>query len=91
MEAGTPAVYRPADDQPWQDVEIVGYSDDGKFLLREVGKIFGGVWLAGIDQVRIQEPMLDPETASCRVQPRKPELIEAVRLARALQLAQSLC
>jgi hypothetical protein len=48
------AVYRPADGQPWQDVEITGHHTDGRLILREIGKLWPGVFVASLDQVRVQ-------------------------------------
>jgi hypothetical protein len=45
-------VYRSADSEPWQDVEIVGYQRGG-LVLREVGKVYPGVLIAPLDRVRI--------------------------------------
>lgn len=59
------AVYRAHDSQPWQDCEIVGRHADG-LVLREVGKVYRGVWVAALDRVRIATGMIleieDPGT-----------------------------
>ena len=47
-------VYRRGPRRPWRDVEIVGRHPDGDWILREIGKLWPGVWLARGDQVRLQ-------------------------------------
>jgi hypothetical protein len=49
------ALYRPNWAAPWEDVTIVS-SHPGGLVLREVGRRFPGVWLATLDQVRVEGP-----------------------------------
>ncbi len=53
-----PALYRASLAEPWHDVEIVSRGPDG-FVLRETGKVWPGVILAQIDQVRIPVGVLE--------------------------------
>jgi len=53
-----PALYRPDITQPWQDVEIVSRSGD-TFVLREVGKLWPGVFRATLQQVGLPGPILE--------------------------------
>lgn len=46
------AVYRATDADAWQDCEIIGYTPDGA-VLREVGRVWPGVWCAPLDRVRV--------------------------------------
>jgi hypothetical protein len=46
------AVYRATAADAWQDCEIIGYRCDGA-VLRESGRVWPGVWIAPLDQVRI--------------------------------------
>lgn len=52
MVDAIPAVYRATDIEPWDDVEIVGHRPEG-LVLREVGKLWPGIWVASLDRVRI--------------------------------------
>lgn len=53
-QAAQPAVYRATDAQPWADVEIVGrHRASGGLILREVDKLWPGVFCAPLGQVRI--------------------------------------
>jgi len=49
------ALYRPHIGAPWQDCLILGRHPGG-LVLREVGRRFRGVWLATLDQVRVEGP-----------------------------------
>jgi hypothetical protein len=54
----TAALYRPRLDAPWQDVELVSRIGN-TFMLREVGKLWPGIILAGLDQVGFPGPVLE--------------------------------
>lgn len=47
------ALYREDAGWDWYDVEIVARRSDGYFIVREVGRLLPGVWLASIDQLRV--------------------------------------
>jgi hypothetical protein len=53
------AVYRESMGQEWRDVEIIDALPDRQFVLRETGRVWPGVILAAIDQVRIPGPILE--------------------------------
>jgi len=55
-----PAVYREAAQIDWQEVEIVGeHRKSGRLILREVGVVLPGVWLAERDSVRLLGPVFE--------------------------------
>jgi hypothetical protein len=47
------ALYRPDIGAPWEDCTIVSRHPGG-LVLREVGRILPGRWLASLDQVRVE-------------------------------------
>ena len=53
------AVYRESMGREWRDVEIICALPDRQFMLRETGRVWPGVILAAIDQVRIPGPILE--------------------------------
>ena len=56
------ALYRRNPGSDWTDCEITGRRPDGKLVVREVGKVWPGVWIATIDQVRV--PVEQPRKAA---------------------------
>lgn len=53
-----PVLYRPSLAAPWQDVELVSRIGNS-FVLREVGKLWPGIIVAGLDQVGFPGPVLE--------------------------------
>lgn len=47
------ALYREHAGADWQEAELVGRHRSGALVLREVGKVWPGVWLASIENVRV--------------------------------------
>jgi hypothetical protein len=47
------ALYREHAGADWTEVEIIGRHATGKLVLREVGGLFPGVFLASLDAVRV--------------------------------------
>jgi len=54
------AVWRSCCGHDWQPAEIVSGHRSGQLVLREVDRLWPGVWLAPRDQVRIAGPEFDP-------------------------------
>jgi hypothetical protein len=54
------AVWRASRRRDWQSVEIVDGHPSGQVVLREVGRLWPGVFLAPRDQVRIAGPEFVP-------------------------------
>ena len=47
------ALYREYLSDEWQDCELIGRHPSGNLVLREVGKLWPGIWLAPVDAVRV--------------------------------------
>lgn len=60
MTTAISAFYQPKPEADWKPAEVVTDHPSGGLVLREVGKFYRGVWLAGRDQVRISEPEVEP-------------------------------
>ena len=51
----TAAIYRAPTAREWQPVEIICQYPSGKYLCREVGRVFPGVFLASRADLRVPE------------------------------------
>lgn len=51
--AAVPALWRDRPTDDWREVELLGRHRSGALVLREVGKLWPGVWLASTDAVRV--------------------------------------
>jgi hypothetical protein len=65
MARSITAVWRSSPEREWQPAEILSdHPSSGQLVLREVDRLWPGVWLAPRDQVRIAGPEFDPAPRS---------------------------
>lgn len=53
MMGSLQALYREKPTDGWQECELVGRHRSGALVLREVGRLYRGIWLAPADAVRV--------------------------------------
>ncbi len=59
MSAKPPALYRESAGQPWRDVEIVCAVPYGQFLVREADRLWPGVFVVALSDLRVPGPILE--------------------------------